>query len=131
MGIYIFQTLSSWVKVGHHKMTKQRPNPYYRIAGKGFYDCVHPEILNEQLGVSHLTLVAWFPNLDMKTEKQIHSCFKGRVGEFHPQASLDAILEFCRTRGEPATVTDCQRKKALEWGWRRARKAKRKRKCRK
>lgn len=129
MGVYVFQTVCDWVKVGHHQSTRGRPNAYYRIAGRGFASCVHPPELEGRLGVADLTLVAWYPTLTVVDERALHAHFRGAtVGEFHPVAHLPQLLALCEARGGVRVrVTSRQRARALEWGWRRVRKAKRRR----
>ena len=125
MGVYIFQTVEPWIKVGHHECTRARPNAYYRIAGRGFQACVHPPELEGRLWVQDLTLVAWYPRLTMEHERLVHREFsKGKIGEFHLQSDLAAILDRCDSFGPRAVVTSKQRHRALEWGWRRVRRAK-------
>ena len=128
MGVYIFDTVCDWVKVGHYKATSRRPHAYYRIAGQGFYKLKHPDELNDLLGVQHLQLIAWYPTLGVDTEKCIHRACSERIGEFHPKHRLNTILEFCDALGERKAVSECQKQKALQWGWRKVRKAKKKRK---
>ena len=128
MGVYIFQTVEKWVKVGHHKATRARPNAYYRIAGRGFHACVHPPELQGKLRVQDLVLIAWYPSLTVDHERLIHRTFaEGKMGEFHTQSHLADILETCDGFGVRVNVTDKQRIRALEWGWRRAARAKRRR----
>lgn len=127
MGVYIFDTVADWVKVGHYKATRGRPHAYYRIAGQGFYKLKHPTDLNDLLGVQHLHLIAWYPTLGVEVERQIHRECAERVGEFHPRHRLASILETCDGLGERKMVTPSERERALRWGWRRVRKAKKKR----
>ena len=127
MGVYVFDTVSDWVKVGHYTATRGRPNAYYRIAGKGFYKLKHPSELDDLLGVQHLTLLAWYPTLGIDVERRIHRECAERVGEFHPRRRLASILETCDALGERKGVTASQRDRALQWGWRKARKARKRR----
>ena len=127
MGVYVFQTAGAWVKVGHYLAKPSRPNAYYRIAGRGFQSCVHPAELEHRLGVDDLRLVAWYPSLDRDAEKRLHAASAGRIGEFHPQCELEGILAACDALAPRRAVTEPQRLKALAWGWRKVRKAQRKR----
>lgn len=127
MGVYIFDTVSNWIKVGHFKATRSKPNAYYRIAGQGFYKLKHPSELDDLLGVQHLTLLAWYPTLGVDMERRIHRECPERVGEFHPKHRLAAILETCDALGERQQVTECQKHRALQWGWRKARRARKRR----
>lgn len=126
MGVYVFGTAGPWVKVGHHAVTPRRPNAYYRIAGRGFEGCKHPPSLDGRLRVQDLELLAWYPSLSLPFERALHSACSERVGEFHPASSLPHILSACDAEGERSTVSEAERKKAIAWGWRKARKAKRK-----
>ena len=123
MGLYVFDTPLAWVKVGHYKPTKGRPHAYYRIAGRGFGALKHPPELDDLLGVEHLRLIAWFPTLGVDVERQLHADCPGRVGEFHPRTNLDAVLRRCDALGVRQDVTEAQRRRALQWGWRQVRRA--------
>ena len=125
MGVYIFDTQSDWIKVGHFSQTRAKSNAYYRITGRGFGALKHPPELNDRLGVQHLTLLAWYPSLDMEVEKELHRSCPDRVGEFHPRSNLSSVLERCDSLADRKEVTDGERKRALEWGWRRVRAARR------
>ena len=126
MGIYLFRCRGApFFKLGHHLATPRRPNPYYRIAGRGFYGCVHPPELDGLLGVADLELVAWYPTLGRSDEREAHRLSSDRVGEFHPLERLDALLAHCDGRGAREAVSSAGRRRALAWGARRARKARR------
>lgn len=94
MGVYVFECLHGpFVKVGHHLVTRGRPNAYYRVAGRGFESVVHPPALDSLLYLQHLSLVGWYPKLTREDETKIHRLFReGRVGEFHPASDLEGIL---------------------------------------
>ena len=126
MGVYVFLCREGWMKVGHHMVTKSRPNAYYRVAGRGFYSVVHPEELSDQLSVEHLQLRAWFPSLTRADEGRVHRICDSsrRCGEFHPQDELDTVLAECaKLGGVHCPVDDEGKKAALQWGRRRARRA--------
>lgn len=132
MGVYVFRSRhEEWVKVGHHKATRARPNAFYRIAGRGFQSVVHPPCLEGRLYVSDLELVAWYPNLERKDETFVHrSCDKERrVGEFHPSDQVPHILRVCEEElgGKRKEVSSQSRKKAIRWGARRVAAAERRR----
>lgn len=130
MGVYVFKCIHApFIKVGHHKVCKTRPNAYYRVAGRGFQSCVHPEILDGRLYIQDLVLLGWFPSLTLQDEKQIHSMFKeGSIGEFHRESDGDQVLSECEKRGPSVEISDKERLRAISWGYRQIRKAKRKRK---
>lgn len=126
MGVYVFDTPSDWVKVGHYKATPRRPHAYYRIAGRGFQSLKHPDDLEGLLGVQHLVLIAWYPTLGVDVEKRIHQACADRVGEFHPRRRLVEILKECDAVGERGEVTESQKQRALRWGWAKVQRAKKK-----
>ncbi len=128
MGVYVFQTVCDWVKVGHHLTRPRRPNPYYRIAGRGFQGCVHPPELEGLLWWENLTLVAWYPSLSPSDERGVHKTFAGRVGEFHSASLLPSILAHLDALGEREGVEEAAKKKAKAWGERRVRRARRRKK---
>ena len=103
-----------WVKLGHHKISPARPNVYYRVAGRGFHSCVHPRELDGKLSVDDLELVAWYPSLTRRDEGRLHRSFD-RVGEFHPEAELPAILQACDRLGPRVAVPEDDRVRALAW----------------
>lgn len=127
MGVYVFRAIhGEWVKLGHHLATRARPNPYYRIAGRGFAGCVHPPDLEGRLWVQDLELVAWYPSLTAADERRLHLQFAaGRIGEFHGLETLPTLLSACDAIADRVAVTSKQRNRAMRWGWRRVRKARR------
>ena len=131
MGVYVFESIHlPWLKVGHHMVAPRRPNAYYRIAGRGFYSVIHPPELDGRLSMNDFRLVAWYPNLLRKDETSVHRlCDKQlRKGEFHPLHEMDLIRQTCEALGgEHIVVTEGERKKAQQWGARRAKQAQRRR----
>lgn len=87
----------------------------------------HPHDLDALLGVQHLTLIAWYPELGVEVERMLHRECRDRVGEFHPRHRLGSILATCDALGKRKRVTESQRQRAIAWGWRKVRKAKRRR----
>lgn len=132
MGVYVFESLHApYLKVGHHLVTKTRPNAYYRVAGRGFQSCVHPPELDGLLFEKDLLLKAWYPSLTRKEEKEVHSTFSsGKIGEFHDKEDEDAILLLLDGRGERREVSQRSKQRALRWGFRMARRGKKKKKKR-
>jgi hypothetical protein len=125
MGVYVFSCLHGpYVKVGHHMVTRGRPNAYYRIAGRGFASCVHPPELEGFLYVQHLHLLAWYPSLTRDDESAVHRKFaSGKVGEFHSKEDAEEILCYLDSLGERKQITDAQKAKAVRWGYRKVRQA--------
>ena len=121
MGVYVFRSLNSdWIKVGHHKITKARPNVYYRIAGRGFHSCVHPRELEGKLHMHNFELVAWYPQLDRSDERAIHRRCATSYGEFHSVNDLDAALDEANRRGgTPTSVSASDRNQAIAWAGKR------------
>ena len=117
MGVYIFRCLHApFVKLGHHKISPARPNVYYRVAGRGFNSCIHPVELRGKLDMDDLELVAWYPSLTRRHEGMLHRSYSTRrIGEFHPEAELDALLCACDRLGPRVDVSSNARTKALEW----------------
>lgn len=122
MGVYVFRCLDSeWVKVGHHKITAKRPNVYYRIAGRGFYSCVHPNELKHRLSIHDVELIAWYPNLERRDERAIHNKCAISYGEFHSTADLPTILQEADRRDIRAPVSQAARNQAIAWAGKRCR----------
>lgn len=121
MGVYIFRSRHApWIKVGHHRVTPSRPNVYYRVAGRGFYSCVHPRELRGRLALRDLELVAWYPALGRRDERQLHRAApQGAVGEFHRLHDLEALLRRADALGARATVGEEERAAAIAWAGRR------------
>lgn len=132
MGVYVFRCLHGpYVKVGHHLVTRTRPNAYYRVAGRGFGECVHPEELDGLLYMSHLSLLAWYPTLTRHEEILIHRQFReGSVGEFHHIDDASEILHTLDSLGKKCTISEAGRMRAVRWGRRQVRRAQRRRKVR-
>ena len=133
IGVYVFACRHGpYVKVGHHRVTRARPNVYYRVAGRGFHACVHPACLDGKLGMRDLELLAWYPTLDTRDEKAVHRAGKAaRVGEFHPVEALPTILADLDARGPRAGVDEAAKQQAVAWAGKRAARArKRKKKAR-
>lgn len=125
MGVYVFRCLRApYIKVGHHLVRPRRPNAYYRIAGRGFESVVHPIELDGKLWPDDLELVAWYPNLTRDDERDAHRLCTTRVGEFHESWEMDAVLALCDARGARCEVDEAARKRAMAWGARRVRRAK-------
>lgn len=121
MGVYVFRCVHGpYVKVGHHKVTASRPNVYYRVAGRGFYACVHPRVLDGRLGIDDLSLVAWYPSLTRRDEGRLHRACPTRVGEFHPLDELPKVLRAADALGPRAPVPNTERTKAIAWAGKRA-----------
>lgn len=107
MGVYIFESKhANWIKVGHHKITTQRPNVYYRVANRGFWSCKHPPELKDHLACNDFNLIAWFPDLDRNYEMFIHSNFPEKCGEFHLKENLQNILKYLESHGKQETVSE-------------------------
>jgi len=116
MGVYVFRCLNSdWVKVGHHKLTPKRPNVYYRIAGRGFYSCVHPGQLKNRLSIHDVELLAWYPNLGRREERAIHKVCTTSYGEFHSTGDLITILKEGDRRDTRVVVSPSARNEAIAW----------------
>lgn len=111
MGIYIFKhTVHPYFKVGHYI----KSNPYSRVSKRGFRCCLHPAILDGQLMIDHLDLIAWYPHLVTVDEKQLHRVFRTnrRDGEWYHLDKLDAIIAYLSTR-DKCDMTSCDKAAAL------------------
>lgn len=97
MGIYIFKhTVYPYIKVGHYI----KLNPWSRIAHRGFRCCKSPSILEGQLMVDHLNLIAWYPDLVTADEKRLHKFFRTnrKDGEWYSIDKLQAITAYLDIR---------------------------------
>lgn len=91
MGVYIYRSLyiKNWYKVGHQTITRKSPNVYFRLVGKDkdFNFVRHPVVLKGRIGINDVELVKWYPNLNLKTELEIHRIlrkeFPQNYGEFY------------------------------------------------
>jgi len=72
-------------------------NAWSRVAHRGFYSCVCPKSIAQQVSAEDVELLAWFPNLDRKTESHIKKKWKSsRIygkSEWFPLECYDAIYE--------------------------------------
>ena len=130
MGVYVFRCRHGpFVKVGHHLATRGRPNAYYRVAGRGFETNVHPPELDGLLYPEHLTLEGWYPTLKREHETVVHRRFRtaSSVGEFHRDEHLADILGVLDALGAREEVNETARKRAMRWGARQVRRARRRR----
>lgn len=114
MGVYVFRC-GEWLKVGHHQVTRRRPNVYYRVAGRGFESVTHPKELEGKLSIQDVELVAWYPSLTKREEMKIHRMFGGKVGEFHRGEKEEEILRECDKMGEKEEVGEKEKKVAVAW----------------
>ena len=116
MGVYIFRSKhSDWIKIGHHKISKARPNVYYRVANRGFHSCVHPHELDEHLNESDFTLLRWYPNLTRRDETKAHRSCCQSCGEFHPFSDFDNAIRCLDGLGDAVDVGEEERQQALAW----------------
>jgi hypothetical protein len=101
MGIYIIKSVhSDWIKVGHHKITARRPNPYFRYINRGFYACKCPGEIKDRVSFEDLELIKFFPALDIKVEKEIHKKLRnmfGQYGEWYKSGYTENILAIIET----------------------------------
>lgn len=68
-----------WCRLGRHKITKKRPNVYYRYINRGFYRCKCPEEIKDKLSFNDLHLLYWFNNLNIEDEKKIHCQLRKKI----------------------------------------------------
>lgn len=101
MGVYVIghKVHREWIKIGHHKLTARRPNVYFRFVRRGFYSCVSPPLLRECLDFEHVELLAFYPNLTLKEEDQIHryleeDACRRRCGEWFEDCDLDSLYGY-------------------------------------
>ncbi|MDA2996712.1 MAG: hypothetical protein O3C26_04255 [Actinomycetota bacterium] len=91
MGVYVFESKHApFVKVGHFK----GQNAWRRIAPKrGFNSTDHPVPLNGKLAPTDFQLRFWFPHLDFRDEKFIHSQLDHLrvIGEWYELPALRRI----------------------------------------
>jgi len=127
MGVYVFRCLHGpYVKVGHHQVTRRRPNAYYRVAGRGFESVIHPDELTGFLYVEHLQLEGWYPTLAREHETEIHRAYKhGKIGEFHPLDDMPSILQRLDSMGPRVNIGSASRRRAIRWGYKQVRRARR------
>ena len=125
MGIYVFSVKGHpRVKIGHFKVRMGGPgrrkilmdNPWYRVSRRGFSKVVHPADIEGFLEMSHLELVAWYPNLSTKEEKHLHKRWQtGSCGEFYPREDLPSIVAFLNTLDSPLHVGEEGKQRAAVW----------------
>ena len=116
MGVYIFKSKHGhWMKIGHHKVTRARPNVYYRIARRGFHSCVHPPELNDHLDEEHFILVRWYPLLGRRDETAAHKSCETAYGEFHLDSDMERAIRCLDQRGTHVDVGEPARREALSW----------------
>ena len=99
MGIYIIKSkYNNWIKIGHHKVTKRKPNAYFRYINRGFYSCSCPKEIEDKVSFNDLELIYWFPNLNIKIERELHLYLKNNntlylcnKGEWYNELNIDEI----------------------------------------
>lgn len=99
MGIYVIKSkYSNWMKIGHHKVTERKPNAYFRYINRGFYSCSCPKEIEDKVSFDDLELIYWFPNLNIKIERELHLYLKNNKilylcnkGEWYNELNLDEI----------------------------------------
>lgn len=119
MGVYVFSSLfcPGWFKVGHHRVTKRRPNVWYRVARRGFNSCKCPPELTGNTHVEQIELVHFYPNLSSRDERRLHRENKTvRVGEWYPVSELGRIVARLEAMGGvEVQVEEEDRQEALRW----------------
>jgi hypothetical protein len=93
MGVYIYQhKVHPFIKVGHYI----KGNPWSRVAHRGFRCCKHPSVLDGQLMIDNLGLVAWFPDLNTADEKKYHRTHRTvrADGEWYSAETLPNALSY-------------------------------------
>ena len=102
MGLYVVKSKTeNWWKIGHHKITNRRPNVYFRFIRRGFYSCVHPDILNNKLGFEDVELIFWFPNLNTCDELDLHKflskmnskIYTTKIGEWYENIEVEKLYD--------------------------------------
>ena len=88
---------------------------YYRIAGRGFYSCVHPAVLKDKLSIDDVDLVAWYPDLSRRDETKLHRICTASIGEFHPVSDLATVLKHADCLGSRRDVSADARESAMRW----------------
>ena len=79
---------------------------YFRVVRRGFYSCRHPPELAGRLSFDDLDLLAWYPSLNSRDEKQIHRACSASWGEFHPVADVATAMQWCRELGGVCVMPD-------------------------
>lgn len=129
MGIYIYKSIhDEWYKIGSFKTSTQKPNVYYRVVGlKGFETCRKiPVSIKGRVGVDDLTLVRWYPNLNMRDEQSLYGRLVRRFsrvyGEwvFLDKEGLRELIWIIENEyeGVAKEVPESDRQEAIEWGLR-------------
>lgn len=108
MGVYIFRSRRGpFIKVGHYA----RENVYSRVAHRGFSSCVVPRELRGRVGVEDLELMAWFPCLTRKEEREVKTRWKeDRIygkSEWFPESRLEPIRSFLAEKDEDRAGDCC------------------------
>lgn len=114
MGVYVFRSRwASFIKVGHYS----GKNVYSRIAHRGFHSCVCPDELEGRVNVEDVELMAWFPALTKKEEREVKSKWKeDRVygkSEWFPSSRLEEIVAYLSERDSDQKDT-CDLQEALQ-----------------
>jgi len=121
MGIYVIASKhSTWIKIGHHKITLKRPNVFYRYINRGFYSCICPPEIKDLVGFEDVELLYWFPNLTTRQEKQLHKYFRNThnsCGEWFENIDCELIRKVIIEQfgGIEEAVTEEQLEEAKKW----------------
>jgi hypothetical protein len=112
MGIYIFHCKllnGKWMKIGHHKVTADRPNAYYRVLRRGFATCMSPDEIAGKVDPAELVFLYWFGNMNSRDEARVHAILKAKfvnVGEWYLYSDRrDIVKEIIDAGGIKQKVT--------------------------
>jgi hypothetical protein len=120
MGVYVIKSKhTNWFKVGHHRVSQQRPNVYYRYIKRGFYSCISPSEIRNRLSFDDVELLCWFPNLNEASEKTIHNLLSARLskyGEWFKTDDHEIIVNIIKNvGGVQQEVLPAELDQAREW----------------
>ena len=125
--MYIFNVMDKYIKVGHHKITRKRPNVWFRVAGRGFNSCVSPLDIKDHRSVSDLELIGWYPNINITQERVFHRSMRGQpghvCGEWYAYSYLLQVKQKIETdlKGVETAVDPRGKSIALDWAGKRKR----------
>ena len=113
MGVYIFRSIHGpYIKVGHYS----GKNVYSRIAHRGFHSCVCPRELMDRVNLEDMELMAWFPQLTKKEEREVKKRWKEEriygKSEWFPETMLETIRDYLTTLDTDCATT-CNKEEAI------------------
>ena len=90
---------AKWIKIGHHKISDSRPNPYFRLVYGGFRTTICPKGIKYNSTIDGMEILNWYPNLSIDKEMKLHDELQKKffhIGEWYKES----LYEHCKHKIE-------------------------------